>query len=1010
MIKRIAVLFFITLFVSPWQHAASQIQKGNALFEQLTTENGLSSNEVNCLFQDSRGFIWIGTNNGLNRYDGVDIIQYFNTTNSNSIVGNRINSIREDNEHHLWIGTNDGVSRFEVGKNKFTNYLNTPNEIEQLKKASMFNVAIDSDDNLWVTSNFHLSFFDKGKKQFIHYKIDNGENLPITRNYNIRSVFEDSKKRLWIPTSFGVKLFNRATKKFTSLHFPEKEKALPENFVTAIKETPQRKIIASTWGGGILIFNESLQRFEKLFVYEEEMPRRNLINIVIDILPVEDKLYCASSEGLLVIQEKDVVPGTAKNYSQYTYTENSKKGINSQFCASLLKDKTGTLWIATKGVNKIDPLKQQFKNTLLTKNNLPLSISGVGIYNNGLLLGAQDAYLYADDNLKPLGFTDKMESDYGPQVWDVYAGKSYCWLATTNGLIQTTKEGKFIKQFIHQKNNPATIAGERLWRVYEDSKGLVWLGSVRRGISILNPADGSIKNYFSIKEDENSLFNSYINDFFEDSKSNIWFPSRGDKLYCYNRASQSFTIKQINLENGAKILWTPQIITMLPNGELLLASQRGILQFNSETQKAVVKAFHTDMTVVKHTIATKNGHFWMVTGNGLLHYNTSTNIFKRYTTLNGLTVNEDIDVIKNLPDGKILLAGLGFISVFNPDELGNNRNIPPVHITQVVANSKDSLFEHENYSLPYLSGIRFDFASLNFSNAAQNMYKYRLAGIDTNWSQPMHQRSVSYAQLPPGQYTFEVMGSNGDGLWNQNPATFSFSINRPFYKTWWFYALVALTIAGLIYAFYRYRLGRALELEKMRTRIATDLHDDIGATLSSISMYSESLKGMVKDTFPQLGSVLDKMGENSREMVTGMSDIVWAINPQNDTGEKLLGRMESYATDMCAVKNIQLRFAADKKLNDAQLSLEQRKNIYLIFKEAINNAVKYSGAKNVDISIRQQGKQITLIVKDNGIGFDEQTIKKGNGLNNLRLRAEEIKGKLEIISIPEKGTTIQLMI
>jgi signal transduction histidine kinase len=197
-------------------------------------------------------------------------------------------------------------------------------------------------------------------------------------------------------------------------------------------------------------------------------------------------------------------------------------------------------------------------------------------------------------------------------------------------------------------------------------------------------------------------------------------------------------------------------------------------------------------------------------------------------------------------------------------------------------------------------------------------------------------------------------------------------------------------------------------MEKLRTRIATDLHDDIGATLSSISMYSLAVKTQLKEKNQQLENVLDKMGENSRDMVNSMSDIVWAINPDNDDGEKLLRRMENYATDICAAKNIRLNFTADEKLKTTVLPLEHRKNIYLVFKEAVNNAVKYSDARNIWVHLSVQNKHFTMNINDDGKGFDEATVKKGNGLKNMKTRTAEINGKIVFAAVPEKGTTITL--
>jgi ligand-binding sensor domain-containing protein/two-component sensor histidine kinase len=996
-LRTISTAFVFLLFAAT---CCAQIQQGNALFEHITSENGLSSNQVNCLYQDSRGFIWVGTNNGLNRYDGVEMVQFFQN-GSNSISGNIINSITEDRQHNLWIGTNEGVSCLQPLTNTFTNYLNTSADMELLK-ATRFFVSLDSQDQLWVSSNFHLSLFNPQQKKFTHYTIDMGQNLPITRNYNIRSVFEDSKKRLWIPTSFGVKLFNRNTNKTTSFHIPEKEKALPINLITGIKETPGGKIIATTWGVGILILNESTQQFEQLNFLDIPTPHLSLTNIVFDVLFANGKLYCATTEGLIVMDENKLVPGICSNFLYYVHDANNNKSISSNFLNCLMQDRSGTIWVGTKGISKIDPLKQQFTTTVLSYKNLPAQISGLAVFNtNQLLIGANaDGFFFNGKQLQPLGFAPKIKGEFGAQVWDAAAGKEFLWLATTNGLLQLTKEGKFVKQYVHNKKDTSTIAGERLWKVFEDSKGLVWITTVRKGISVLNTVTGSITNYFNNPGTEHSLFNEYTSAFFEDRQNNIWFSVNKNKLYQYRRSTSAFEIQNINLPGENKILERVVFINQRPDGSLLLASQKGLLHYNPATKQTRIAATYPDMSTLTDAVADSTGNCWMITGNGLLHYNFSSKAFKRYTTQNGLPVNEEIEEIELLPDGTILLGGLGFITQFNPQQLGNNKNIPPVYLTQIIANSKDSLFVNNSRRLPHLSGIEFHFAALGFSNAAQNMYKYRLVGIDKNWSQLTHQRSVSFAQLPPGNYTFEVMGSNADGVWNEVPASFTFNIATPFYKTWWFLLFLTAAISGMIYTFYRYKLKKAV-------RIATDLHDDIGATLSSINMYSESLKTQVKEKLPHLEAVLKKMGENSRDMVTGMSDIVWAINPDNDSGEKLLQRMENYATDMCAAKNIQLHFYADDKSKIRTLPLEKRKNIYLIFKEAVNNAVKYSEAKNIWVTLKQDAG-FRLQVKDDGKGFNEEEVRKGNGLKNFAVRAAEIKASLEIQSTPGEGTVIHL--
>jgi len=307
----------------------------------------------------------------------------------------------------------------------------------------------------------------------------------------------------------------------------------------------------------------------------------------------------------------------------------------------------------------------------------------------------------------------------------------------------------------------------------------------------------------------------------------------------------------------------------------------------------------------------------------------------------------------------------------------------------------------------YKDAIEIELSAIDFKNEKENRVLYKLDGWDKDWREITGAAIVRYDQLPPGDYVFKAKAVNTEGIQSKE-TVLNFSVIPPFYRTWWFIALMFLVVAGAIYAIYRFRLRKALEMERLRTRIATDLHDDIGATLSSISMYSQAIKQQLKENNPQLENVLDKMGDNSRDMVNSISDIVWAINPDNDDGEKLVQRMENYAIDICATKNIMLHFDRDEKISSAVLPLEYRKNIYLIFKEAVNNAVKYADARNIRVALNLQNRQLSLVVKDDGKGFDETTVKKGNGLKNLCIRTAEIKGTINIDATEGKGTTIFL--
>lgn len=284
-----------------------------------------------------------------------------------------------------------------------------------------------------------------------------------------------------------------------------------------------------------------------------------------------------------------------------------------------------------------------------------------------------------------------------------------------------------------------------------------------------------------------------------------------------------------------------------------------------------------------------------------------------------------------------------------------------------------------------------------------------LEGADKNWNYLEDNNTVNFSLLQAGHYRFKVMAAF-NGVWDAtNQKIFEFSVLQPFYKSWWFLASVTLFLLTVFYAFYRFKLNQALAVEKIRTGIASDLHDDIGATLSGISMYSELLKNRIKEKAPDLEPILEKMGEESRIMVSNMSDIVWAINPENDSSQRLIERIESYALNFCSPQGVTITIKGKENWNHIELTLQQRKNIYLIFKEALNNALKYAKGK-ILIETEKYKDHLLLKIKDNGNGFDPSREYEGNGLRNMKIRAGEMKGDLKIISEKQSGTTVLLIV
>ena len=411
----------------------------------------------------------------------------------------------------------------------------------------------------------------------------------------------------------------------------------------------------------------------------------------------------------------------------------------------------------------------------------------------------------------------------------------------------------------------------------------------------------------------------------------------------------------------------------------------------------------------------------MSTNKGLSCFNPAKQIFKNYEEKDGLQSNEfNHNAFLRTSKGILFFGGVNGYNYFDPAEILSNPVAPKVVITDLRIRNRSlevsqpgsplqsAIYLAKNITLPYSDNmITFEFAALDFTAPEKNQYKFKLDGFDEDWVNAGNTNATTYTNLDPGTYTFRVKGSNKDEVWSEDEASIQLIITPPWYKTWWFISFVVLTIIAIVYSIYKYRLSEALKLHAIRNSIARDLHDEIGSNLSNISIFSEvaqEQKGTAAETEP----ILKKINEYSRVSMTAMSDIVWMINARNDGFDNIISRMRSLAAEIFEAKNYTLHLNFDEQLNKLSLDMEQRKNFYLIYKEAINNVAKYANCKNVWISLQRGGNTIRLVVKDDGIGFNSKVQNKGNGLYNMEKRAETLNGKLKIESGQGMGTLVQL--
>jgi signal transduction histidine kinase len=301
-----------------------------------------------------------------------------------------------------------------------------------------------------------------------------------------------------------------------------------------------------------------------------------------------------------------------------------------------------------------------------------------------------------------------------------------------------------------------------------------------------------------------------------------------------------------------------------------------------------------------------------------------------------------------------------------------------------------------------------DFVGLGFAPGEQlRRYQYRLQGVDRDWSPPREQRSVNYASLRPGRYAFQVRALDVAGSISPRPASVTFTVLGPWWQRWWFLSAAGITLSLLIYGLYRYRLAQVLAVERIRTRIATDLHDDIGSSLSQVAILSEVVQRRIGESDPEIHAPLSRIGGISRELVDSMSDIVWSINPAKDNLYFLAQRMREFAGDVFMARDIQFKFQTSNREHELRIEADVRRQVFLIFKECVHNIIRHANCTEVEVNIRVEGERLVVHVRDNGVGFEPIGALNGHGLASMRDRARRVGGRIAVLP-DDHGSAVTL--
>ncbi len=1037
------------------------------VIKQLKIKDGLSQSSILTIIQDKRGFMWFGTASGLNKYDGHSFKVYtYNSQDSLSLSDNGISSLYEDADGYIWVGTTGGfLNRFDRKTDTFrrinlssidhssgaitddyfnypllysrfnnysvttisedkkgriwigtwgrgiyilnkknetiSNHSNNPKDEQSLSFNRITKILCDRNGNMWIATfggglnKVEFTSNTKELKNKIHFKCfkNIARNKSSLNDDKVVTLFEDKGGSLWIGTFYGgLNKLDEANKNssadsivFTYLNSSEnKESNLSHNSIMAIAEDNSNFIWLGTFGDGLKRFDlneKTILNFQHENFNDNSIADNDIISLYSDnsgLLWVGTHL----GEGISRLEKKILKFDLIKSNS------NKNSGLNDDVVWSILKDRSGVLWIGTYrgGLNYYNEKTNKF-----------------GSYKHD----PHDVNSLSSNHVRCLA------EDNSGNLWvGTYAG----------GLNKFNKAtGKFTR-YIHDKSDPFSIGGNQIQRLFIDSNSILWIAVFGGGLNILDlkhqsKAKPNFIKYRNDPLDSTSLSEDRVYTIYEDKQKNIWLGTFGGGLNRFVRDTKKFERFRFDQQNQ----FSSQIDNILclhedKSGNLWIGTYgKGLVKFDIGSKKFVNYdgKKNIDADAIYGILEDDNKNLWLSSSNGIYKFSYETELASRYDIQDGVQSLEfNGGAYFKAPDGEMFLGGINGMNRFQPLKIKYNEFIPSVVITSIkVANhfvngEVDSLElnYHENF-------LTFEFASLSYLDPQDNSYSYKLEGFDDDWkSADAKYRMANYTNLPPGEYLFKIKAAGRNGIWSANEAQLYILINPPFWRTLWFIGFAILLVSAAIYYLGSLRSRNQLVIEKLKTKLAADLHDNVGSGLTEISILSELVKKGIDTPHDQnVRSSLKNISEISRQLIDNMSDIVWVVNPKRDSLHDLLVRLKDSYSDIFSSYGISFKIINLDQLDNLSLPMEYRQNLYLIFKEGINNAIKYSNCKKMTLEANVRGNVLELTLSDDGVGLDLESVEYGNGIKNIETRAQLIDGKLKWKSSSNNGTTIRFI-
>lgn len=1017
--KKVYIIFLLVLWLLPSVLQGQEQRK----FKRVSVNEGLSQCAVTCILQDHLGFMWFGTADGLNRFDGYEFKTFRHQAhNPNSLSDNYIQCLLEDKKHNMWIGTmGAGLTYYDRSNNRFTRFKFDLRDKNSLSSNNIYSVYEDEDTVLWIGTENGLNRFEPAKKTFRRYKP--GGDF----SYTIFSIAEDKKGNLWLGTNKGVHLFNKATGEFT--HLQGMSGAEDETVVNHIYIDKKERWWFGT-SDGLFNFNPGNKKFKSYFA-DGKQGSLESENVTRTYEDRTGNIWVGTTHGLHLLNEST---GTFTSYLNNPYDPST---LSHNTILAIYEDESGVLWTGTfgGGINMSDRQHSQ----IMTVRHFPNAntISSPRIFSivqedNGVVwMGTEGGGLNKIENTGAAHLADKKFTHFkhaasdpnslsSNLVWSLANTKgNTLWVGTIGGgLNKFNKSTGKAKAYFHDPADANSLSNNSVYSLCIDSiDSTLWIGT-DYGLNRMRYGSNRFERFLIDSANTRSFSVNTVMSVYKDSRGNVWTGSFGGGLCLFDPREKKFTQKYITDHTNPGSISNNKIMCMYEDtrGRFWVGTFGGGLNLLNREEGTFTVFTQNDglpNDVIYGILEDSEGNLWMSTNKGISRFNPDKLTFLNFDASDNLQGNEfNQGAYLKGKDGRLYFGGIYGYTAFYPERLTKNPYKPKVFAT-VYRKLNDPvmpemLMADNNLVLPFSNNfITFHFTAFNYINPEKNEYAYKLAGLDDEWIYAGSRRFATYTNLSPGNYTFHVKASNNDGVWNEEGTTIMLTIEPEWWQTWWFRILVVLVLAAMLSALMLLFIRNVRE--KSRVQIAESELKASEAEKNFAKATLSSLRAQMNPhfIFNSLNSILHLISKNdsksAREYLTKFSRMLRDI--LNHSRKERITLEEELETLNLYLQLEALRF--DKKFTfevivDPGIDTEEEIPSMLI-QPYVENAISHGlmnkpGGGHLKIELKKEDGNIICIVEDDGVGREKAAeIKRNKAVQYKSLGMKVNSDRLEML-------------